>query len=76
MLQKESPNRSFKVTLHVNKLKMVKGSNNFIFSGIKRVKHLRRRQYYPRNTRKTIDFELGPLLPFAHFPTFETTLSG
>ena len=44
----------------VYKLRRVKGSENFISSGMKIVKRLRRRQYDPRVIERTIELVLGP----------------
>ena len=45
----------------VYKLSRVKGEANFISSGSKIVKRLRRRQYDPAIIERTIDLVLGPL---------------
>ena len=44
----------------VYKLRRVKGSENFISSGMKIVKRLRRRQYDPGIIERTIVLVLGP----------------
>ena len=48
----------------VYKLRRVKGEANFILSGSKIVKRLRRRQYDPVIIERTIDLVLGPFTSF------------
>ena len=48
----------------VHKLRRVKGETNFISSGLKIVKRLRRRQYDPVIIERTIGLVLGPFTAF------------